>query len=90
MRYFETLFIKFFILFIFTFSVSVTEGLSADQPKEKEKPKATEKQGDTPKIKFNELSHDFGKSTQGSSLKHTFTFKNVGKSVLNIEKVKAG
>ena len=90
MKHFRTLFIKIFILLVFTCCVSATEGLSADQQKEKEKPKATKKQEGAPKIKFDEMSHDFGKSFQNSSLKHTFTFKNVGKSVLNIEKVKAG
>ncbi len=42
------------------------------------------------KIKFEKLAHDFGKSLQGASLKHTFKFTNAGKSVLVIEKVKAG
>lgn len=90
MRHFGTLFIKIFILLIFTCCVSGTEGFSADKQKDKEKPEATEKPENAPEIKFDELSHDFGKSFQNSSLKHTFKFKNVGKGVLNIEKVKAG
>jgi hypothetical protein len=68
----------------------VTEGWSVEQQKDKEKPEATKKPENAPKIKFDELSHDFGKSFQNSKLKHTFKFKNVGKGVLHIEKVKAG
>ncbi len=43
-----------------------------------------------PKIQFAETSHDFGKSAPKQSLHHSFTFKNIGKATLIIEKVKAG
>ena len=43
-----------------------------------------------PKIQFAETSHDFGKSAPNQELKHSFTFKNTGAGVLNIQDVKAG
>jgi len=43
-----------------------------------------------PKIQFAKLSHDFGKSAPNMDLKHSFTFKNIGKELLIIENVKAG
>ena len=45
---------------------------------------------DVPHIEFKEYDHDFGDVLQGTKPKHTFTFKNTGKSKLVIEKVKAG
>ena len=42
-----------------------------------------------PKIKFDELSHDFGEITEGDIVKHNFTFTNVGKTKLSIEKATA-
>ncbi len=50
---------------------------------------AAQNTGDAPKIKFDELEHDFGKVEQNTSLKHSFTFKNLGKGLLVIENVKA-
>jgi hypothetical protein len=51
--------------------------------------KAAQKTDDAPKIKFDEQSHDFGKVQQNTPVKYSFTFKNVGKGKLIIEKVKA-
>jgi hypothetical protein len=48
-----------------------------------------QKPGEASKIKFNELSHDFGKVEQNSSMKYSFVFKNEGKGTLIIENVKA-
>lgn len=45
---------------------------------------------EAPKIKFTETDHDFGKSMPNQDLKHSFTFQNIGKAMLIIEKVKAG
>jgi len=45
--------------------------------------------GEAAKIKFSELSHDFGKVDQNASLKYSFVFKNEGKGTLIIENVKA-
>jgi len=46
--------------------------------------------GKSPRLVFEELTHDFGKKTSGPELKHIFKFKNEGESTLIIEKVKAG
>lgn len=78
------------ILLVFICSVSLAEGSSAEHQKGRENAKASIEPENSPKIQFDELSHDFGKAIQNSTLKHTFTFKNVGKGVLHIEKVKAG
>jgi hypothetical protein len=43
-----------------------------------------------PKIKFDELTHDFGKVPQQATLEHTFVFKNVGSGILHVKDVKAG
>lgn len=43
----------------------------------------------TPRIEFTELAHDFGKASQNQSLKHSFTFKNRGSSVLTIQNVRS-
>ncbi len=58
----------------------------ADEPAQEN----AEKKAGEPQIKFDKKIHDFGKSFQNASLKHTFTFKNVGQGLLVIEKVKAG
>lgn len=42
----------------------------------------------TPKANFKVNSHDFGEVLQGTSLSHTFTFKNTGSTPLVLEKVK--
>ena len=44
----------------------------------------------SPRIKFSELKHNFGKVKVDSTVKHVFKFKNTGKGLLKIEKVKAG
>ena len=51
--------------------------------------KQTFKPGEEPKVKFTELSHDFGKVDQNASIKYSYVFKNEGKSTLIIENVKA-
>jgi hypothetical protein len=43
-----------------------------------------------PKIEFKETTFDFGKQINDQELKHSFKFKNTGKSMLVIEKVSAG
>ncbi len=42
-----------------------------------------------PKIEFDEMSYDFGEITEGDIVKHNFTFTNVGKTKLSIEKATA-
>jgi len=46
--------------------------------------------GPQPVIEFDHLKYDFGKQISGNDLKHFFSFKNTGKGMLIIEKVKAG
>ncbi len=46
--------------------------------------------GGAPEIQFNEIVHNFGEVYQQETLKHTFTFRNIGPGTLRIKKVKAG
>ena len=80
----KALFALLLIYFVCSFTVW------AGEEKVKGKVKDAEKQGNFAKVKFEELSHDFGVTPQDSTLKYTFKFKNIGKEVLIIEKVKAG
>lgn len=77
------------LLCVFTWGTPISDSLAADEQKDTNKA-TPEKQGNAPKIQFDELSFDFGASSQNTELKHSFTFKNVGKGVLLIDKVKAG
>ena len=43
----------------------------------------------TPRIEFQETTHDFGTLDRGAPTEHTFTFTNTGQSPLRIEAVKA-
>ncbi len=43
-----------------------------------------------PRIKFENETHDFGRTSAGESVDHTFMFKNIGSETLVIEKVKSG
>lgn len=43
-----------------------------------------------PKLEFETMTHDFGKSIQGQNLKCVFKFKNTGTGVLDIVRVKGG
>jgi hypothetical protein len=42
-----------------------------------------------PEITFDNKSFDFGKAPQNAKIKHEFTFKNTGKSTLEIRKIKS-
>ena len=55
--------------------------------KAKKKKKKKKKKKARSAIKFEELSHGFGKIKQGEVIKHDFKFKNVGKAPLVIKKV---
>lgn len=68
------------------FMTGRAEAQQAQQPAPAQK---AQKPGEASKIKFNELSHDFGKVEQNASLKYSFVFRNEGKSTLIIENVKA-
>ena len=41
-----------------------------------------------PVIKFSETQHDFGKVKEGKLVKYSFSFKNIGKSILKITDIK--
>src|SRR3990172_1452466 len=41
-----------------------------------------------PAMQFEEMEYDFGTVVQGSAVKHTFKFKNVGTDTLKIAQVK--
>ncbi|MEI6126759.1 MAG: hypothetical protein WCQ99_09440 [Pseudomonadota bacterium] len=73
------------ILFACSYSVFAAPGWCAEEQKDTAKGAES-----APKIQFNELSYDFGKSSQNIELKHSFIFKNSGKGLLLIDKVKAG
>jgi len=68
----------------------VTFSKTADADKNKAALPAMNKDGKSPKLVFNELTHDFGKQVAGPPLTHTFIFHNKGDGMLVIEKVKAG
>jgi len=44
----------------------------------------------TPKIHFDQTSHDFGMVETESELVHVFEFSNTGEATLIIQKVRAG
>ena len=85
-----SLFLRLLLIVALTMGLCLSEVISAEQPPEIN-PKETSKAPETaPKIKFDELTHDFGKVPQQATLEHTFVFKNVGAGILHIKDVKAG
>lgn len=44
----------------------------------------------SPRICFEEVSHDFGPVKAGTKLSHTFIFRNTGNATLRIERLQAG
>lgn len=44
----------------------------------------------SPRISFEEISHDFGRVDAGTRLSYTFAFKNAGNALLRIDKIKSG
>ena len=87
MRHFGSSLITTLVLLVLFCGVSRTEEPDLEHQKEL---KATENLEVSPKIQFDELSHDFGKTFQNSTVKHTFILKNVGTDTLHIRKVKSG
>jgi len=83
-------FIQMIILFTFLYSYGELEELSAAHKNINKKINTSEKNGVFPVVEFAELSHNFGDAIQQSKLKHSFTFKNTGKGVLHIGRIKAG
>ena len=86
LRHFARLFPVVVVLCAF----SMAAGLRAEESKKEDQVAPAHKAEGGARIEFQELAFDFGKVKQNEVLKHTFTFKNVGKGVLIIEKVKAG
>lgn len=90
MRHPVSLFLRFLMIVALTMGFGLAEAISAEQPPDIN-PKETAKTPETaPKIKFDELTHDFGKVSQQTTLEHTFVFKNAGAGILHIKDVKAG
>jgi len=77
------------VLFFVALCLAVMPADAQQTQQQPEQAKGDQKTGDVPKIKFDEQSHDFGKVQQNTPVKHSFTFKNVGKGKLIIENVKA-
>ena len=77
------------IMLVLTFSICLAQG-SSDTDQLNGGSADVKKQTVFPKIQFDEMSFDFGTVYQRKTLKHTFTFKNIGTGVLHIKKVKAG
>jgi len=67
-------------LCLFDFS----EVVGATQEKDDDKAEQTENLDAAPKIQFDELLYDFGNAYQNSTVKHSFTFKNVGTDNLRV------
>jgi hypothetical protein len=51
---------------------------------------AAESSDRSPRIVFDETTHDFGEQISGSDLEKTFAFRNEGDGTLIVENVKAG
>lgn len=77
------------IMLVLTFSICLAQG-SGDTDQQNGGSANEKKQAVFPKIQFDEISFDLGTVYQRRTLKHTFTFKNIGTGVLHIKKVKAG
>lgn len=90
MRRFLSSTLIFLFLLAFALFAVLKEGLSVEQKIGTKTTDETKGLGASPKIEFDELSYDFGKAFQLTTLKHTFTFRNVGNDTLHIEKVKSG
>jgi len=90
MRRFLSLTVIFLLVLALALFAGLKEGLSVEQKIGTETAEETKRLDASPKIKFDELTYDFGKAFQLATLKHTFTFRNVGTGTLHIKKVKTG
>jgi hypothetical protein len=81
--------ILFFLVLLLAAACFIVGRAEAQQAQPPAPAKPAFKPGEEPKIKFTEVSHDFGKVEQNASLKYSYVFKNEGKSTLIIENVKA-
>ena len=69
-----------FILLAFPYRHCSAESVMDSGPKD-----GVPNGGSPPKIQFDEKVHDFGTVYQNKSLKHTFTFRNIGSCLLRID-----
>ncbi|MBN2431144.1 MAG: DUF1573 domain-containing protein [Acidobacteria bacterium] len=76
--------------FLLAGCVGIGQATPAPPPQDQPAPFYQPIEGTAPKIEFANLEHDFGLANQRISLKHSFSFKNVGNGELIIEKVKSG
>ena len=91
MRHFTSLSAKILIMASLIFSMGLSPaGLSAEPLKVNEESNAPVNSEGSPKIQFDELTYDFGKSFENKTLEHIFSFKNIGTGTLQIIRVKAG
>ena len=81
---------KVLLISAFVCGAGLRCGLAADDRIGTEKPFEPVREEGIPKIRFDELGHEFGITNQGQTLEHVFTFKNIGTGLLHIEKLKAG
>lgn len=73
------------IMLAFSCSTCFSETVTESDPQD-----GVLNEGGPPKIQLDEKVYDFGSVYQQKSLKHTFIFRNIGTSMMRIEKVKAG
>jgi len=81
--------IFFFLVLLLATAWFMTTRVEAQQAQPPAPEQKAQKPGEAAKIKFAELSHDFGKVEQSTSLKYAFVFKNEGNGTLIIGNVKA-
>lgn len=72
------------ICMVFLLACSSDEGISTDLINNPSTASGTENTENMPVITFTSEVHNFGKVVQGETVKHSFTFKNTGKSDLII------
>jgi len=89
-RIFQPAYLTLLLVFLLAGGVGVALATPAPLPQDQPAPMYRPIEGAAPKIEFANLEHDFGSANQRTSLKHAFTFKNVGNGELIIEKVKSG
>ena len=90
-RHFKRLCLIITMAFAVVCYFNLPTALSAQGRKENAKSiRHAPKPNAVPRIQFEELFYDFGKSFQHQTLEHIFLFRNTGNANLHIIKVKAG
>ena len=65
----------------------IVAGPSVASPQNAGNPPARTEPGKRSRVAFDHTDHNFGRVDAGQVVEHVFTFKNVGESVLTVEKV---